>query len=47
MQFDIGMLYVVIGFSTYSRNTCYRIKYKIKIVKLVKFHVTSGVVTKL
>jgi hypothetical protein len=42
----IGMLFVVIGFSTYSPNTCYRIKYK-KIVKLVKFHVTSGVVTKL
>jgi hypothetical protein len=41
----IGMLFVVIGFSTYSPNTCYRIN--IKIVKLVKFHVTSGVVTKL
>jgi hypothetical protein len=30
MQFDIGMLFVVIGFSTYSPNTCYRIKYKYK-----------------
>jgi hypothetical protein len=29
------MLFVVIGFSIYSPNTCYRIKYKIKIVKLV------------
>jgi hypothetical protein len=28
MQFDIGMLFVVIGFPTYSPNTCYRIKYK-------------------
>jgi hypothetical protein len=46
MQFDIGMLFVVIGISTCSPNTCYRIKYKkIKIVKLVKFHVTSGFVS--
>jgi hypothetical protein len=30
MQFDIGMLFVVIGISTYSPNTCYRIKYKNK-----------------
>jgi hypothetical protein len=45
MQFDIGMLFVVIGFSTCS-NTCYRIKYKkIKIVKSVKFHVIFGVVS--
>jgi hypothetical protein len=47
MQLDIGMLFVVIGISTCSPNTCYQIKYKIKIVKLVKFHVTSSVVTKL
>jgi hypothetical protein len=41
----IGMLCVVIGFSANSPNTCYRIKYKkIKIVKLIKFHVISGVV---
>jgi hypothetical protein len=46
MKFDIGMLYVVIGISTCSPNTCYHIKYKkIKIVKLVKFHVISGVVS--
>jgi hypothetical protein len=42
MQFDIGMLFVVIGFSTYSPNKCYRIKYK---KKILKFHVTSGVVS--
>jgi hypothetical protein len=42
----IGMLFVVIGFSTYSPNICYGIKYK-KIVKLLKFHFTSGFVTKL
>jgi hypothetical protein len=48
MKFDIGMLFVVIGFSTYSPNTCYRIKYKqIQIVKCVKFQVISGVVTEL
>jgi hypothetical protein len=47
MQFDIGMLFVVIGFLTYSPNICDRINIKIKIVKLVKFHVTSGVITKL
>jgi hypothetical protein len=42
MQFDIGMLFVVIGISTYSPNTCYQIKYKkIKIVKSLKFHVMS------
>jgi hypothetical protein len=47
MQFDIGMLFIVIGISTCSPNTCYYIKYKkkIKIVKLVKFHVISGVVS--
>jgi hypothetical protein len=28
MQFDIGMLFVVIGISTCSPNTCYQIKYK-------------------
>jgi hypothetical protein len=39
------MLFVVIDFSTYSPNTCYGIKYKITIVKLVKFHVVSGVVS--
>jgi hypothetical protein len=37
------MLFVVIGISTCSPNTCYHIKYK-KIVKLVKFHVISGAV---
>jgi hypothetical protein len=31
IQFDIGMLFVVIDTSTYSPNTCYRIKYKNKI----------------
>jgi hypothetical protein len=46
MQFDIRMLFVVIGISTCSLNTCYHIKYKkITIVKLVKFHVISGVVS--
>jgi hypothetical protein len=35
------MLFVVTGFSTYSPNTRYRIKYK---KKFVKFHVASGVV---
>jgi hypothetical protein len=46
MQFDIGILFVVICFSTCSPNICYRIQYKkIKIVKLVKFHVISGVVS--
>jgi hypothetical protein len=46
MQFDIGMLFVVIGISTCSPNTCYQIKYKRrKIVKSVKFHVISGVVS--
>jgi hypothetical protein len=46
MQFDIGLLFVVIGTSTCSTNTCYHIKYKkIKIVKFVKFHVISGVVS--
>jgi hypothetical protein len=40
------MLFVVIGFSTCSPDTCYRIKYvKIKIVKLVQFQVISGVVS--
>jgi hypothetical protein len=28
MQFDIEMLFVVIGISTCSPNTCYQIKYK-------------------
>jgi hypothetical protein len=32
----IGMLFVVIGFSTYSPNTCYRIKYKNKNHKISK-----------
>jgi hypothetical protein len=46
MQFDTGMLFVVIGFSTCSPNICYHIKYKkLKIVKLVNFHVISGVVS--
>jgi hypothetical protein len=45
MQFDVGMSFVVIGISTYSPNTLLTIR--IKIAKLVKFHVTSGVVTKL
>jgi hypothetical protein len=39
------MLFVVIGFSTLI--LIHVIVLKIKIVKLVKFHVTSGVVTKL
>jgi hypothetical protein len=40
------MLFVVFAVSTCSPNTCYQIKYKkIKIVKLVKFHVISGVVS--
>jgi hypothetical protein len=40
------MLFVVIGISTYSPNTCYHIRYKkLKMVKLVKFHVTSGIVS--
>jgi hypothetical protein len=43
MQFDIGMLFVVIGTSTCSPNTCYQITYKNKDVKSAKFHVTSGV----
>jgi hypothetical protein len=30
MQFDIGMLFVVIGTSTCSPDTCYQIKYKNK-----------------
>jgi hypothetical protein len=41
----IGMLFVVIGFSTYV--LIHVIVLNIKIVKLVKFNVTSGVVTKL
>jgi hypothetical protein len=46
MQFDIGMLFVFIGILTCSPNTCYQIKYKkIKIVKSVKLHVISGVVS--
>jgi hypothetical protein len=46
MQFYIGMLLLYIGISTCNPNTCYRIKYKkIKIVKSVKFHVISGVVS--
>jgi hypothetical protein len=32
----IGMLFVVIGFSTYSPNTCYRIKYKNENCKIRK-----------
>jgi hypothetical protein len=48
MQFDIGMLFVIIGISTCSPNTCNQIKYKqIKIVKSVKFHVISGVVSEI
>jgi hypothetical protein len=42
MQFDIGVLFVVIGISICSPNTCYQIKYKQ--IKIVKFHVISGVV---
>jgi hypothetical protein len=46
MQFAIGMLFIVIGISTCSPNTCYKFKYKkIKIVKSVKFQVISGVVS--
>jgi hypothetical protein len=46
MQFDIGMLFVIIDISTCCPNTCYHIKYKkITIVKLVQFHVISGVVS--
>jgi hypothetical protein len=41
------MLFVVISFSTYSPNTSYHIKYKNKNGEIVKFHVTTGVVTKL
>jgi hypothetical protein len=29
MQFDIWMLFVVIGISTCSPNTCYQIKYNL------------------
>jgi hypothetical protein len=48
MQFDVEMLYVVISISNCNPNTRYKIQYKkIKIVKLVKFHVTSDDVTKL
>jgi hypothetical protein len=36
MQFDIGMLFVVIGFSIYSPNTRYRIEYKNKNCKISK-----------
>jgi hypothetical protein len=36
MQFDIGMLFVVIGISTYNPNTCYRVKYKNKNCKISK-----------
>jgi hypothetical protein len=43
MQFDIEMLFVVIGFLIHVIV----LNIKIKIVKLVKFHVTSGVVTEL
>jgi hypothetical protein len=35
-QLDIGMLFVVIGTSTYSPNTCYQIEYKIKNCKISK-----------
>jgi hypothetical protein len=41
------MLFVVTGISTDSPNACYLLNIKIKIVKLIKFYVTSGVVTKL
>jgi hypothetical protein len=42
------MLFVVIGFSTYSPNTCSPIKYKNQNCKISKiYYVTSGVVTKL
>jgi hypothetical protein len=43
----IGMLFVVIGFSTYSPNTCYSIKYKNKNYEISKIPRYSGVVTKL
>jgi hypothetical protein len=39
------MLFVVIGTSTRSPNTCYQINIKIKNVKSVKCHVISGVVS--
>jgi hypothetical protein len=45
MQFDIEIIFIVIGISTCSPNKCYQIKYKITIVKSEKFHVISGVVT--
>jgi hypothetical protein len=46
MQFDIGILFLVIGILPCSPITCYQIKYKkLKIVKSVKFHVISGVVS--
>jgi hypothetical protein len=38
MQFDIGMLFVVIGISTYSPNTYYRILIKIFILLENKLH---------
>jgi hypothetical protein len=41
----MGMLFVVIGISTCSPNTCYQIKYKNKNCKIGKFHVISGVVS--
>jgi hypothetical protein len=42
-NFIIGMLFVVIGFSTYSPNTCYHIKYKqnCKISKIPRWFLLS------
>jgi hypothetical protein len=45
MQFDTGVLYVVIGISTCSPNTFIKLNIKDKIVKSVKYHVISGIVS--
>jgi hypothetical protein len=45
MQFDIVMLFVVIGTSTLILIHIIVLNIKIKIVKLVKFHVISGVLS--
>jgi hypothetical protein len=47
MQFDIGMLFVVTVFQLIVLIHVIVLHIKIQIVKLVKFHVTGGVVTKL
>jgi hypothetical protein len=45
MQFDIGMLFVVIGTSAVVLIHVIKLNIKIKIVKSAKFRVTSGVVS--